>query len=171
MTTSWTPRPATSSTRRASRSTSPAGVPGSPRSSIGPYQQQVQHIEQRPPGRVDRRAPGRVPPVGGPAVRPAAVRPGACRCRERARQGDGVQRAADEALRLNPSFIRKQYLARSAGQQAQQQAVAGGQETVIEGGSGNPGPAGGERNPGAIQGATPSRAPKAASGASRSDQL
>jgi hypothetical protein len=51
----------------------------------------------------------------------------------------GLNDQQTEALRLNPSFIRQQYLARSAGQQAQQQAVAGGQETVIEGGSGNPG--------------------------------
>jgi hypothetical protein len=105
-----------------------AGDPRIAEEQIGPYQQQVQHIEQALqdesidalqdefPQLADQQF---VQPEFGPELNAAANELG---------RAMGLNEQQIEALRLNPSFIRNQYLARSAGQQAQQQAVAGGQE-------------------------------------------
>lgn len=105
----------------------------------GPLQQQVQHIERALQDESIDALQDEFPQLADQAFVSQQFGPELVAAANEIGSQLGLNEQQTEALRLSPSFIRQQYLARSAGQQAQQQAVAGGQETVIEGGSGNPG--------------------------------
>lgn len=106
---------------------------------FGPLAQQVRHIEQTLQDESIDALQDEFPQLADQKFVQQEFGPELVAAANELGQAMGLNEQQTEALRLNPSFIRNQYLARSAGQQAQQQAVAGGQETVIEGGSGNPG--------------------------------